>query len=403
MITVKPFQAVRPTRDKAYLLATRSYVSYTNEELEEKLANNPFSFFHVICPDKEQEMSGAKKFEMVRNKFEDFLKERIFLTEDKAAFYIYQQVTPTHVFNGIIGTVSINDYRDGKVKKHEHTLTSRENLFAEYLSHTGFNAEPVLLTHKPVSSLAEVKSKYLDTRAEYEFTSTDKILHLLWPVFDEKDIEIIEESFKTVEELYIADGHHRCASSTRLNEIIKDNEKSEYFMAYLLPETYIKIREFNRMVKNLNGLTKEEFLKKLDEDFYVSYINQDKFYPSGLHEMGVYLDNDWYSLFAKPGTYNPEDPVDQLDCKIVSDNILNKILGISDEREDPNVSFMPGVKGVAGVKKAVDSGKFEVGITLFPITIEQVKQVADAGMYMPPKSTYIEPKLRSGLTIYKFE
>ena len=401
MITVKPFKAVRPTRDKAYLLATRSYMTYTNDELIDKLENNPFSFFHVISPDKEHDLSGTTKFKMVRSKFEDFCKQRIFITEDKPAFYIYQQQTPTHVFSGIIGTVSIDDYHKGKIKKHEHTITARENLFAEYIHLTGFNAEPVLLMHKPITTLAEVKSKYLDTRAEYEFTSTDRILHLLWPVTNKKDIDIIENSFKNTEEMYIADGHHRCASSGRLSSFDSENKMNDFFMAYLLPETYVRIQAFNRVVKHINNLSRNQFLNQLEKHFFVAYVDAKEFVPASLHEIGLYIDGDWYSLFAKPGTYNPEHPVDQLDCKIVSDNILDNILNITDERQDPNVNFLPGADGVKAIMDKVDSKKFKIGLNFYPVSIEQLKAVADAGLFMPPKSTYIEPKLRSGLTIYK--
>lgn len=403
MITVKPFKAVRPTRDKAYLVATRSYVSYTNQELEEKLKNNPFTFFHVISPDKEQDMTGKDKFKMVRSVFEEFSKQRIFTEEKENAFYIYQQQTPTHVFTGIIGAVSTDDYDNGKVKKHEHTITKRENLFAEYLMETGFNAEPVLLMHKPLHNLGDVKNKYMNTRAEYEFTSTDKILHLLWPVTDEADIDTISKSFENVDDLYIADGHHRCASSSRLSELLPDNPESKQFMAFLIPETNIKISEFNRLVKTVNGYSKKEFLDLLENDFVLNYIPGKSFNPSSLHEIGLYINNDWYSLFPKPGTYNPEDPVDQLDCHIVSKNILDKILHIKDERQDPNVDFIPGVHGSKEVMNKVDSGEFELAFTFYPVSIEQLKGVADASRYMPPKSTYIEPKLRSGLTIYTFK
>ncbi|MCT4623748.1 MAG: DUF1015 domain-containing protein, partial [Schleiferiaceae bacterium] len=403
---VKPFKALRPTRDKAYLVATRSYVSYTDERLRHKLENNPFTFLHVINPDGINDSShGQEKFEKVKKRFELFCKERIFKEEEKAAFYIYQQQTPTHVFTGIIGGISVKDYNEGRVKKHEHTITAKENLFAEYLNTTGINTEPVLLIHKPLSAIGNIKNKYMQTRAEYEFTSTDRIMHLVWPVSEEEDVKTIADAFAELNEVYIADGHHRCASSSRLAQLRggEGENAHDYFMAYMLPETTIKIQEFNRVVRTLNGLTKDEFLNQLEEKFFIRWINTKEFHPSSLHEIGLYIDGDWYALFTKPGLFNPEHPVEQLDCHIVSTKILAPILNITDERNDKNIDFLPGSDGAKAVAEKVDSGEFAAGFVLFPITMDQLKNVADAGMYMPPKSTYIEPKMRSGLTIYNLD
>ena len=406
MITVKPFKAIRPTRDKAYLVASRSYVSYSDESLEHKLSTNPFTFLHVINPDgKNDPTFGEERFQKVKKKFELFCKERVFMEEDKASFYIYQQRTPTHVFTGIIGAISVDDYNKGKIKKHEHTIAAKENLFAEYLNSTGINTEPVLLIHRPLTALSEIKKKYMDERAEYEFTSTDRISHYMWPVSDTEDVKTIEQSFAELNEVYIADGHHRSASSSRLAELRggEGHNSHDYFMTYLLPETTIKIQEFNRLVKTLNGNTKDEFLSKLEEKFFIRWINAKEFKPNSLHEIGLYIDGDWYALFTKPGLFDPEHPVEQLDCHIVSTKILAPILGIVDERHDDNIDFLPGSYGPKAVVKKVDSGEFKAGFVLYPISMEQLKNVADAEMFMPPKSTYIEPKMRSGLTIYNLE
>lgn len=406
MITVKPFKALRPTRDKAYLVATRSYVSYSDQRLEHKLKNNPYTFLHVINPEgKNDNTFGEERFLKVKKKFELFCKDQVFKQDSEPSFYIYQQRTPTHVFTGIIGAISVEDYNKGKIKKHEHTITAKENLFADYLNTTGINTEPVLLIHRPLSALGEIKKKYMETRAEYEFTSTDRISHFMWPVSDEKDVALISDTFKELDEVYIADGHHRSASSARLAELRgkEGNGAHDYFMAYMLPETTIKIQEFNRLVKTLNGLTKDELLAKLEEKFFIRWINSKEFKPNGLHEIGLYIDGDWYALFTKPGLFNPEDPVEQLDCHIVSTKILAPILGITDERHDTNIDFLPGSYGPKAVAKKVDSGEFKAGFVLYPISMDQLKQVADADRFMPPKSTYIEPKMRSGLTIYNLE
>jgi uncharacterized protein (DUF1015 family) len=243
----------------------------------------------------------------------------------------------------------------------------------------------------------------LYTRAEYEFTSTDKILHLFWPVTDLVDIETIQDAYKEIDEMYIADGHHRCASSMRLAEQKGSDGMHNYFMAFMITDNNIKIKEFNRVVKDLNGLSKSQFLKEVEKSFFMRYIPDGNLEPSGMHEIGLYVDKDWYSLYPKPGIFLPEDPVDVLDCQIISKSILSSILNIKDERNDPRIAFIPGSEDSDKVEELVDSGEYKVAFKLYPVAIEQLKNVADAGMFMPPKSTYVEPKLRSGLTIYKFD
>ena len=406
MISIKPFKAIRPTRDKAYLVATRSYVSYSNEELEDKLNNNPYTFLHVINPDFDDKMPsfGDERYAKVKKRFEQFKKLEYFIEEERPAYYIYQQQAENHVFTGIIAATSVQDYLEGRIKIHENTLSAREEMFTNYLNITGFNAEPVLLMHRPLASIGELKSRYINTRAEYEFTSTDKVLHLLWPVTNDNDVQEITTAFKEVNALYIADGHHRCASSVRLAELRGGSDQAHhYFMAYLLPETTIRIHEFNRLVRDLNGMTTEAFLEDIKQRFFVHEIERETYRPASLHEISMYLDGKWYALFSRPGSYNPEDAVAGLDCQILSDNLLGPVLGITDLRTDSRIDFLPGNTGPKGIMKAVNSGKYRVGFGLFPVSIEQLKRVSDEGRVMPPKSTYIEPKLRSGLTIYNLD
>jgi uncharacterized protein (DUF1015 family) len=407
MITIKPFKAIRPTRDKAYLVATRSYVSYTHEELEEKLNNNPYTFLHVINPDyhDKKHSHGQERYQKVKTRFEQFRHLEYFIEEEKPAYYIYQQQAQNHVFTGIIAATSVQDYLDGKIKVHENTLSAREEMFTNYLNATGFNAEPVLLMYRPQAALGELKKRYINTRAEYEFTSTDKALHLLWPVTNDADVALITKTFAEVDALYIADGHHRCASSVHLAALRQGppDAAHNYFMAMLLPETTIRIHEFNRLVKDLNGLTTDEFLAAIKQNFFVRELEVALHRPFSLHEMSLYVDGKWYSLFYKPGIFNPEDAVAGLDCQILSSSLLDPILGIKDLRTDSRIEFLPGNTGPEGIKKAVDSGKFKAGFGLYPVSIEQLKRVSDEGLVMPPKSTYIEPKLRSGLIIYNLD
>lgn len=404
MIKITPFRALRPTRDKANLVGSRNYVEYTEESLQDKLNNNPYTFLHVINPDfhSPDRAVGQEKYEKVREAFLKFIDKGIFLEDKKDAFYIYQQQTENHLYTGIIGGASVEDYQNGKIKKHENTLAPREKMFKEYLHHTGFNAEPVLLLHQELNEVSQLIGKYIDTRAEYEFSTTDKVVHYLWVVNDNEDIASIQHAFSTLDEVYIADGHHRSASSALLGA---ENEGKtpplDSFMAFFLSETTIKIHEFNRLVKTLGDLSEEEFLERVSQRFSVVELKKDVYKPETLHEMSMYLKGHWYALYAKPGSFNPENPVESLDCHILSENLLGPVLGIEDLRTDNRVSFLPGDCGPEGLMEKVDSGDYAVGFGLLPVSVDQLKEVADAEMVMPPKSTYIEPKLRSGITIYK--
>jgi uncharacterized protein (DUF1015 family) len=407
MITIKPFKAIRPTRDKAYLLASRSYVSYTDEELADKLNNNPYTFLHIINPDyhDKQHSQGLERYKKVRQRYADFKQYGYFIEEEKPAYYIYQQQAEHHVFTGIIAATSVNDYVNGKIKVHENTLTSREEMFTDYLETAGFNAEPVLLIHPSISALAQVKNKYMDHRPEYEFTSTDRVLHLLWPILDAEDIDLISNAFKGVDALYIADGHHRSASSKCLAERrgLEKEGPHQYFMSYLLSENNVRIHAFNRLLKDLNGLSEEQLIEQISASFFVREITDHHYKPESLHEFSMYAHGRWYALFCRPGSYDAEDAVGSLDCQILSDNVLNPVFGIQDLRTDARIDFLPGDTGAKGIMEAVNSGKYAVGFGLYPVTINQIKRVSDEGSIMPPKSTYIEPKLRSGLTIYNLE
>lgn len=405
MIKISPFRAVRAKRHVVSLVASRSYVSYSDEQLVDKLENNPFTFLHVIHPDQYEveKKQGAEKYELVRKKFDDFRNEGVFIKDEKPSIYLYQQRTHSHVFTGLIAAVSVKDYTEGRVMIHEQTLTQREEMFKEYLKVTGFNAEPVLLMYPESNEVNTVMGKIMDERPEFEFTTTDKVTHFLWNIDREDDLHVLTSAFSGMDRIYIADGHHRSASSALLSEEFTSNGESgpfENFMAYLIPESAIHIHGFHRLVKNV-GCSKEDLMKALDNSFIVSEWGQHDYHPDRLHELGMYIDGLWYTLTPKPGSFDPNDPIASLDAEILSRNILQPIMGITDLRNDPRVDFVPGDRGCDSLSTAVDKGKYEVGFALYAVTTEQLKSVADAGCIMPPKSTYIEPKLRSGLTIYE--
>jgi len=399
MAIVRPFKAIRPTRDKANLVATRSYLSYSDETLKEKLEHNPFTFLHIINPDNKQK--GINKFNAVKAKFNDFKDAGFLISEDTETFYIYQQTNENQTFEGIIGATAVADYLSGNIKKHEHTITAREKMFESYLDTTGFNAEPVLLCHQKNTDITTLIQNYKATRAEYEFATTDKTIHKLWLVNSTKDINIITNSFASIDNLYIADGHHRSASSALLAQN-STKKNSQYFMSLLIDEDQLNIINFNRLIKHTNGLTSYELIAEIEKSYTVVKKGSIPYSPTLTDEISMYLRGAWYSLVALPANIK-QDCVSKLDPAILSNNILAPILNITDEKTDKNISFEAGTTPLSIITNKIDSGEYAVAFILKPIPISALKEVADNNRFMPPKSTYIEPKLRSGLTIYPLD
>ena len=412
MIEVKPFKAIRPKRDKANLVASRSYLSYCESTLREKLMNNPFTFLHVINPEyslKTPIVSGPEKYKMVREKFRSFMHQEILVQDEKPVFYIYQQITTENKYVGIIAATAVDDYINEKIKAHEQTIEKREAMFSDYLKYSGFNAEPVLLAYPKVPRIDEIIKSYTSTRPEYEFTTTNMVLHNLWLIDDSLDIQEITYLFGSLDSLYIADGHHRIASSAMLckqNRITDADAHKDspfnYFMSFLIDDDQMRIYDFNRLLKDLNGLSVEDFLSQVNSVYHIYKLAKAQ-KPSGKDEICMYLDGFWYRLKARKNTFNSLHCVDSLDPTILTNNILGPILGIKDIRNDKRIDFMDGKKGLMGLQNAVDIRDFRLAFALKPIAFSQLKEVADQNKNMPPKSTYIEPKLRSGLTIYKID
>ena len=402
MAIVRPFKAIRPARDKANLVASRSYLTYSDETIKEKLDHNPYTFLHIINPDYNtpKKTTGIAKFKLVKEKFQQFISDGILKKDAVESFYIYQKKNQLNTFTGIIGASSVEDYLNNKIKKHEQTLTKREKMFRNYLDITGFNAEPVLLAHEPNKEIKSILDKYTSTRSEYEFTTTNKSLHKLWIVDNWSDIKMITNAFEKIENIYIADGHHRCASSALFYKDQK-SELSSYFMSYLVDENQLNILNFNRLVKHLNGLRASELLDKIKEKYTLTYKKESHYSPTLNDEISMYLEGKWYSLIANKQKYS--STAESLDPSSLSKNILKPLLNILDERTDQNISFLDGTIPLSVIKAKVDSGEYAVGFILKPISITAIKKVADNNEIMPPKSTYIQPKLRSGLTIYPIE
>ena len=412
MAKIIPFKAVRPTRDKVSLVASRSYQTYTQAEREARLDYNPFSFLHIVNPGYkyDREITGTERYQLVKNRYLEFKEDNIFVQDNKPSFYVYKIVDREHqVFNGIIAAASAKDYESNVIRKHEETLAYKEIIFKDYLKTVGFNAEPVLLTYPDNDVISEIISEAQKERAEFEFTTTFRDTHYLWQIDDIDVIKAISDEFKAMKTVYIADGHHRSASSYLLykdeksqNTNHKGDESYNFFMTYLIPESDLRIHEFNRIVKDLNGLSKEEFLIKLDRIYRIENRGKMPYKPSKKHHFSMYLDGDFYSLYLRKSLYKFETSLDALDAQILYKTILQPILGINDLRNDLRIMYSNGKKDVVNVKSQVDSGDFAVGFGMVPVNVEEMKQIADDGLKMPPKSTFIEPKLRSGVTIYEF-
>jgi uncharacterized protein (DUF1015 family) len=412
MAKIIPFKAVRPTRDKVSLVASRSYQTYTKKEREARLDYNPFSFLHIVNPGYkyDQKIIGTERYKLVRNRYLEFKEDDVFVQDTKPCFYIYKIVDrDKQVFNGIVAAASAQDYEQNIIRKHEETIEYREHIFKDYLKTVGFNAEPVLLTYPDNSEISNIIEEIQKERAEFEFTTTYRDTHYLWLLEDDETIAKIVKAFEQIPILYIADGHHRSASSfllykeqKELNPIHNGKESYNFFMSFMIPESELHIYEFNRLVKDLNGLTKEEFLIQLDAFFRIENRGKIPYKPTKKHHFSMYLEGEFYSLYLRKAAYQINNSLDALDSYILYKTILQPILGIEDLRNDHRMMYSNGKKEVIHVKSNIDSGEFKVGFGMVSIIIDELKHIADDGLKMPPKSTFIEPKLRSGVTIYEF-
>ena len=411
MAVIKPFKGIRPSPDKVHLVASRPLDTYKPEILKSKLKENPYTFLHVIKPDfGEKEKSKPNSPELlkkIKSKFISFIQQGILIEDKQEAFYIYRQEKNGQTNTGIIGCASIDDYFKGVIKIHEQTLTHKEETLKNYLEICDFNAEPVCLTYPPDKKIDELIKELTKAHPLYDFTTTNKRRHKLWQIDNPSLIKTIAEQFEKIPAVYIADGHHRSASSALLGRAKRQKLKEysgqepfNFFMAIYFSEDQVGIYDFNRVVSSLNDLSKEEFLQKISQQFKVEEKGGEIYKPKALHNISMYMDGTWYSLTALEGTFNENDPTGVLDTAILSDNLLAPVLGITDLKTDKRIGFVSGILGMEEIKAQVDNGKMKVGFGLYPVTMDQIKAVADSGKSMPPKSTWVEPKLRNGLTIY---
>ncbi len=411
MAIIKPFKALRPSRDKVHLVASRSFDTYSPAELSGKLKGNPYTFLHIIKPDYPTHTKGSEQddnyLHLIKAHFNEFIEKEYLIADASPAFYLYQQFKNNQVYTGIIACAAIDDYFNGVIKIHEQTLTEKETRFKEYLEVCDFNAEPVCISYPDNAAINKVLDETLAERPEYDFSTRDEERHKLWLIDAPEKIKIIQKEFAKMDEVYIADGHHRSASSALLGKSKREANKNysgeegfNYFMCVFFSEKQLHIYDFNRVVKDLNGLSIDAFINQLTEKFEVQKMGATNYTASKLHNLSMYVEGNWYSLTAKSGTTHDNDPVGSLDASILSEHILSPILGIQDLKTDKRVRFVSGIKGMQKLKELVDEGKFKVAFGLYPVSMQQLKNIADNNCIMPPKTTWIEPKLRSGLVIY---
>ncbi|HQV37994.1 MAG: DUF1015 domain-containing protein [Flavobacteriales bacterium] len=403
MIHVRPFRAWRPAPHTAHLVGSRSFLNYSTEQLREKLAGNPYTFLHIVYADHDRHgLTRAEHFDGVRRKFTEFTEKHILQREEHPAFYLYEQSCGAFTSRGIIGAVAVTDYREGRVKVHEQTLATREELFSDYLDHTGINAEPVLLAVPDAPDLEAALDDIAQRPTLYDFCTTDQVRHRFWKVDAPEELVALGGHFKRMPAMYIADGHHRCASSARLADCLHADPQGpkSAFLAFMVPERQLHIYNYDRTVKGLNGLSEEAFLTELRKVGTLTPLSGGPGEPDP-QSVQVHVKSGWYAL-ALPKT-SGNNPVDALDAAVLSEAVLGPVLGISDLRTDPRIRFVPGTHDTSELEQAISSGKADVAFHLRAVTFNEMRTVADSGRCMPPKTTWIEPKLRSGLTIYSLE
>lgn len=412
MVKIKPFKGVRPPKDIAHEVASRPYDVLNSAEAQAEAGEK--SLLHIIKPEIDFRPIAEEHSQEVYDKaVENFKKWQAngWLKQDPTEkYYVYAQTMDGRTQYGLVAACHFEDYMDGKIKKHELTRKDKEEDRMIHVRIQNANVEPVFFAYPAVSEMDAIVSKVITAKPEYDFVAEDGFGHKFWVVEDDAVNKRITEIFAQVPALYVADGHHRTAAAALVgNEKKKANpnhtgeEEYNYFLAVIFPDNQLKIIDYNRVVRDLNGLTVEEFLASLHNDFVVEKIGAEIYTPSKLHNFSMYLDGSWYSLSAKPGTYNDNDPIGILDVTVLSNLVLDKILGIKDLRTDKRIDFVGGIRGLGELKKRVDSKEMKVAFALYPVTMQQLINISDTGNIMPPKTTWFEPKLRSGLVIHKLD
>lgn len=413
MATIKPFRGIRPPKALVEKVESRPYDVLNSEEARQEAEGNPMSLYHIIKPEIDfpagTDEHDPQVYPKAAENFQLFQDNGWLIQDDKENYYIYAQTMNGKTQYGLVVCAYVDDYLKGVIKKHELTRADKEEDRMKHVRVNNANVEPVFFAYPDNAVLDALVARYAAKKPEYDFIAPiDGFGHQFWIVDDEADIAAITAEFAKMPSLYIADGHHRSAAAAlvgaekaRQNPNHKGDEEYNYFMAVCFPAGQLTIIDYNRVVRDLNGLTADEFLAKVAENFVVEKKGTDIYKPSALHNFSLYLEGEWYSLTAKPGTYDDNDPIGVLDVTISSDHILHEVLGIGDLRKDKRIDFVGGIRGLGELKRRVDSGEMKVALALYPVSMNQLMAIADTGNIMPPKTTWFEPKLRSGLVIHK--
>lgn len=414
MILIKPFKGVRPPKQYVQEVASRPYDVLNSEEARAEAKGNEKSLYRIIKPEIDfpvgKDEHDADVYLKAAENFRMFQDKGWLVQDEQEMYYVYAQTMNGKTQYGLVVGAYVEDYMSGKIKKHELTLRVKEEDRMKHVRVNDANIEPVFFAYPHNDELDKIVSRTVEGTPEYDFVSVDGVGHHFWLISDEKDISRITGVFAGFQSLYIADGHHRSAAAALVGaEKAKNNpnhtgkEEYNYFMAVCFPDNQLTIIDYNRLVKDLNGLSEEEFIEKVKKNFEVEEKGTDIYKPDRLHNFSMYLSGKWYSLTAKEGTYDDNDPIGVLDVTVLSNLLLDEVLGIKDLRTDTRIDFVGGIRGLGELERRVDSGEMAVAFALYPVSMQQLMDIADTGNIMPPKTTWFEPKLRSGLVIHKLQ
>lgn len=412
MAKVRPFRGLRPQKELADKVAAPPYDVLSSDEAREMAKGNPYSFLHVNKPeidlDPKIDPYDKRVYQKGADNLHKFINQGIMMQDEAPRFYIYKQVMGNHRQVGLMACASVDEYEKDLIKKHELTRQDKEDDRVNHMDYLNAQVGPVFLTYRAVPEIDRMVETIMKAGPEYDFISPDGVRHILWVIENEKTIAAFQEAFGKVPALYVADGHHRSAAATRVkqrrqagNAHHTGEEEYNYFLSVIFPHNQMQILDYNRVVKDLNGLSPDAFLKKISEKFTLTRMEDNQPYkPLRAHEFGMYLKGHWYQLIAKPGSFDEKDPVKRLDVSLLQENLLSSILGILDPRKDKRIDFIGGIRGLKELEKRVKSGDWAAAFAFYPTSIEDLMAIADAGKIMPPKSTWFEPKLKSGLVVH---
>lgn len=404
MVTISPFQALRPEAQLAKSVASRPYDVLNSKEAKVEAQGNPNSFLHITKSEiglpESTDIHSQEVYDKAKENLTAFISRNILFRENKPCYYIYNLTMDGRSQAGLVCGSSVDDYENGLIKKHEFTRPEKEQDRINHIKTTGAQTGNVFLAYKNVAEIDAVINGWMKEKSpQYDFIAEDGIQHSIWIVSDDETIETITHLFKTkVPATYIADGHHRAASAAKVRTALGNNstENADFFLTTLFPSNQLAILDYNRVVKDLNNLSETDLIKKIEEKFTVEKVAE-QYKPTAAHEFGLYVNKQWYKLVAREGTFDATHPIDVLDVSILQNNLLDPVLGIKDQRTDKRIDFVGGIRGLGELEKRVDSGDMALAISIYPVSIEQLFAVADSGEVMPPKSTWFEPKLRDGL------